>query len=55
MQEMSKDEHEYHRLTANIASAETDHDEKVAWEEFNKFRKEHPVLADRIQSRRWLD
>ena len=55
MRKVSKEEQEYHRLVSKYALAETEEEEKLAWEEFKKFEKKHPVLADEIQSRRWID
>jgi len=52
---MSKEEKEFHRLAGDCILAETDDEIASAWEKFDKYRKEHPVLADEIQSRRWLD
>jgi len=55
MQKMSKEEKQYHALVAEGILAKTDAEEKKAWEKINIFRKEHPVLVDEIQSRRWID
>ena len=55
MSEMSKEEKEYHELIINYTLAKNDNERLNAEKEFEKFEKEHPVLADEIQSRRWID
>jgi hypothetical protein len=51
---MSNEELQYHKLAGKILKAKNKHDEKVAWNEFHRYQKEHPKITDEIQSRRWL-
>jgi len=55
MREISKEEHEYNELLADYMLTSNPYLEKLAMEKINKFEKEHPVLVDEIQSRRWIE
>jgi hypothetical protein len=50
----SKEEIQYRGLLGKWIKADNPDDEKLAKKEVDKFRHEHPVLVDEIQSRRWL-
>ena len=55
MRKISKEEHDLNQLIADYTFAETDSERELAKKEIEKFEKEHPVLVDEIQSRRWVE
>ncbi|MDR0911110.1 MAG: hypothetical protein LBM96_00735 [Methanobrevibacter sp.] len=54
MQKLTNEEDQYNGLFIKLMKAKNNKEIKSIKQEINIFRKEHPVLVDEIQSRRWL-
>jgi len=55
LEDMSKEERQFHELSIEMILAKTDEEIAAANKKIRQFEKKHPDVVDEVRSRRWTD